>query len=231
MHHIVMIPGLGSDAAVWQPTIDRMGSTVSCHVGDTLSDDTLAGMAARILNDAPRHFALAGVSMGGMVALEIMKAAPDRVTKLALIDTNARADTPEQSAQRRAANAAILETDDLARFAGQAINYMIDASAEQDVRRAMVDMALRVGAAAYVRQNSAMIVRSDLRAVLPTVKLPTLVAVGENDAMTPLACSQEICDGIAGARLEVIEKCGHLPPIEKPNKLAKLLREHLAVES
>jgi pimeloyl-ACP methyl ester carboxylesterase len=188
-------------------------------------------MAARILNDAPTHFALAGVSMGGMVALEIMKAAPERVTKLALIDTNARADTPEQSAQRRAANAAILETDDLARFAGQAINYMIDASAGEDVRRTMVDMALRVGAAAYARQNSAMIVRSDVRAVLPTIKLPTLVTVGENDTMTPLACSQEICDGIAGARLQVIEKCGHLPPIEKPNELAKLLREHFAIES
>jgi pimeloyl-ACP methyl ester carboxylesterase len=226
-----MIPGLGSDAAVWQPTIDLMGSIVSCRVGDTLSDNTLADMAARILNDAPTHFALAGVSMGGIVALEIMKAAPERVTKLALIDTNARADTPEQSAQRRAANAAILETHDLAALAAHAVSHMIDASAGADVRRAMVDMAVRVGAAAYARQNSAMIRRSDLRSVLPTIEVPTLVAVGENDTMTPLACSQEICEGIAGARLEVIEKCGHLPPIEKPNELSKLLCEHFAIES
>jgi pimeloyl-ACP methyl ester carboxylesterase len=231
MHDIVMIPGLGSDAAVWQPTIDVLGSTARCQVGDTLSDETLAGMAARILNGAPAHFALAGVSMGGMVALEIMRAAPERVTRLALIDTNARADTPEQSAQRRAANAAILATDDLAGLARHAVDHMIDASAGEDVRQAMIDMALRVGAAAYARQNSAMIARADLRPVLPTIEVPTLVAVGENDTMTPLACSQEICEGIAGARLEVIEECGHLPPIEKPNALATLLREHFALES
>jgi pimeloyl-ACP methyl ester carboxylesterase len=231
MHDIVMIPGLGSDAAVWQPTIDRLGSSARCQVGDTLSDDTLADMAARILNDAPTHFALAGVSMGGIVALEIMKAAPQRVTRLALIDTNARADTAEQTAQRRGANAAILETDDLAGLAAQAINHMIDASAGEDVRRAMIEMAVRVGAAAYARQNSAMIARSDSRAVLPTIAVPTLVVVGENDRMTPLECSQEISDGIAGARLEVIQQCGHLPPIEKPNAMAKLLREHFALES
>jgi pimeloyl-ACP methyl ester carboxylesterase len=229
MQDIVMIPGLGSDAAVWQPTIDVLGPTVRCQVGDTLSDETLADMAMRILDDAPAHFALAGVSMGGMVALEIMKAAPERVTKLALIDTNARDDTPEQSAQRRAANAAILETDDLAALAAHAINDMVDVSAGEDVRRAMVDMAVRVGAAAYARQNSAMIARCDLRSVLPTIEVPTLVVVGENDTMTPLACSQEICDGIAEARLEMIKKCGHLPPIEKPNAMAKLLREHFAL--
>ena len=95
----------------------------------------------------------------------------------------------------------------------------------------MVDMAVRVGAEAYARQNAAMLVRSDLRRLLPTIKVPTLVVVGENDTMTPLECSQEICDGIAGARLEVIEECGHLPPIEKPFALAKLLREHFALES
>jgi len=231
MHDIVVIPGLGSDAAVWQSTIDELGPTVRCHVGDTFADETLAGMAARILNDAPPNFALAGVSMGGMVALEIMKAAPERVSKLALIDTSARADTLEQSAQRRAANAAILETDDLEGLAGRAVNFMIDASAGEGVRRAMVQMALRVGAAAYARQNLAMIARSDLRSVLPTITVPTLVAVGENDTMTPLSCSQEICSGIAGARLEMIKDCGHLPPIEKPDELAKLLREHFALRS
>ena len=224
-----MIPGLGSDAAVWQPTIDLLDATARCQVGDTLSDETLADMAVRNLDDAPTHFALAAVSMGGIVALEIMKAAPERVTKLALIDTNARADTPEQSAQRRTANAAILETDDLAALAAHAVNQMIDASAGEDVRRAMVDMAVRVGAAAYARQNSAMIARSDLRSVLPTIQVPTLVAVGENDTMTPLAYSQEICHGIAGARLEVIKDCGHLPPIEKPGEVARLLREHFAL--
>ena len=87
---LVLVPGLGSDAAVWRRTITALGDDVHCLVGDTLSDDTLVGMAHRILDQAPQSFALAGVSMGGMVALEIMRSAPERVTRLALVDTSAR---------------------------------------------------------------------------------------------------------------------------------------------
>ena len=105
MHSVVLVPGLGSDATVWQLTIAELASEANCRVGDTLSDDSLPAMAARILKDAPSRFALAGVSMGGMVALEIMQAAPERVEKLALFDTNARPDTAEQTARRRATNA------------------------------------------------------------------------------------------------------------------------------
>jgi pimeloyl-ACP methyl ester carboxylesterase len=97
---IVMIPGLGSDAAVWQPTIDALGTDADCIVGDTLSDTSLPGMAARILMQAPDRFALAGVSMGGMVALEIMRRAPERVTRLALLDTNARAPSANRTPRR-----------------------------------------------------------------------------------------------------------------------------------
>jgi pimeloyl-ACP methyl ester carboxylesterase len=227
VHETILIPGLGSDAAVWQPTIEALGGAACCRVGDTLSDGSLPAMARRIVEGAPRRFALAGVSMGGMVALEIMRLAPERVTKLALIDTNARPDTPKQSAQRQAANAAILEAGDLAVFAAQGISHMIDPSAGERVRRAMVEMAVRVGAATYVRQNNAMLAREDLRPVLSTIRVPTIIVVGENDVLTPLPCSEEIRDGIAGATLDVIPDCGHLPPIERPNELAPLLQEWL----
>lgn len=129
MDAVVMIPGLGSDAAVGQQTIDELAPDVECQIGDTLSDDNLPAMAARILNDAPARFALAGVSMGGMVALEIMRAAPDRVTRLMLCDTNARSDTAEQTARRRTANAAMLGAADLATLAAPGIAYMIHPSA------------------------------------------------------------------------------------------------------
>ena len=118
---IVMIPGLGSDAAVWQPTIDALGTDADCIVGDTLSDTSLPGMAARILMQAPDRFALAGVSMGGMVALEIMRRAPERVTRLALLDTNANTDTSEQRARRESANAAMANAKDLAVLARPAL--------------------------------------------------------------------------------------------------------------
>lgn len=227
MHDLVLIPGLGSDSAVWQRTIDALGEAARTYVGDTLSDGTLAAMAARIVDSAPPRFALAGVSMGGMVALEIMRSAPERVARLALLDTSARPDTPDQSRRRREINSAILSTDDLASFAAGAINFMIDVTATEDVRRALIEMAVRVGASAYVRQNEAMIARTDLRPVLPTVRVPTLVTVGANDTMTPLPCSEEIREGIAQAAFHVIPDCGHLPPIEKPAVVAQLLREWL----
>ena len=122
---IVMIPGLGSDAAVWQPTIDALGTDADCIVGDTLSDTSLPGMAARILMQAPDRFALAGISMGGMVALEIMRRAPERVTRLALLDTNANTDTSEQRARRESANAAMANAEDLAVLARPAIANML----------------------------------------------------------------------------------------------------------
>lgn len=226
MDPVIMVPGLGSDAAVWQPTIDALPG-VACRVGDTLSDTSLPDMAARILADAPDRFALAGVSMGGMVALEIVRAAPGRVTRLALFDTNARPDTPEQTARRRATNAAMLAADDLAALAAPGIAHMIHPDAGDRVRDALIAMTLRVGAAAYARQNEAVVARDDLRPVLATIAVPTLVAVGEQDLMTPPAMAREIADGIAGADFRVLPACGHLPPIERPELVAGLLRDWL----
>ena len=96
MQTLVLIPGLGSDAAVWRRTIAALGDEVECRVGDTLNDDSLADMAARILGEAPKRFALAGVSMGGMVALEMMRIEPERVSHLALVDTTVSPDTLSQ---------------------------------------------------------------------------------------------------------------------------------------
>lgn len=228
MDALVLVPGLGSDAAVWQPTIDALGTEYDCRVGHTLSDDSLAGMAARILADAPPRFALAGVSMGGMVALEVLRVAPDRVTRLALFDTNARADAPEQADRRRSSDAAMLAATDLRALAAPFIAFMIHPKAGRAVHEVLSDMTLRVGAEAYVRQNRAVAARDDLRSLLATIAVPTLVAVGAQDLMTPPALAREIADAVPGATLHVIPDCGHLPPIEKPAETAALLREWLA---
>lgn len=221
---IIMIPGLGSDAAVWNPTIAALGPGHACTVGDTLADDSLAGMAARILAAAPPRFALAGVSMGGMIAMQIIEQAPQRVTRLALFDTNARADTAEQAARRRSANAAMQGASDLAALAGPAIAYMVHPATGPEVREALTRMTLRVGAAAYVRQNTAVAQRGDSLAGLARIAVPSLVAVGAQDLMTPPAMSREIAAAIPGAQLHVIPDCGHLPPIEQPAATARLLR-------
>ena len=130
METVVMIPGLGNDAAVWQSTIDALGIDADCWIGDTLSDDSLSAMAARILAAAPPRFALAGVSMGGMVTLEIMRMALERVSRLMICDSNASPDTLEAVTQRRATNAAMFGATDLAALAAPVIGYMVhDAAA------------------------------------------------------------------------------------------------------
>ena len=230
MDPVVMVPGMGSDRAVWQPVVELLSSDIECHVGDTLSDGSIAGMAARILKTAPSKFALAGVSMGGMVALEIMRAAPDRVIRLFLCDTNAGPDTTEHTKNREKTNAAMLATDDLSKLAAPYIDYMVHPKADSRVRDALMQMTLRVGAAAYVRQNKAVMARSDLRSILPTIAVPTTIVVGADDLMTPPAFSEAIRDAVPGAAMHVIPECGHLPPIEKPDVVARLIREWLRDE-
>jgi pimeloyl-ACP methyl ester carboxylesterase len=225
---LVLVPGLGSDAAVWRRTIAALGDDCHCLVGDTLRDDTLAGMARRILDQAPPSFALAGVSMGGMVALEMMKAAPERATQLALIDTNARSDTLSQKIYRRLVNVVVGTSKDYGRLAQRNLGSLVHPSTANDVRAELVQMSVRVGAKAYVRQNRAVIARGDLRKILPKVIIPTAVIVGQEDQMTPVALSQEIHALTPGSVLHIIPGCGHLPPIEKPKILAALLMELLA---
>jgi pimeloyl-ACP methyl ester carboxylesterase len=228
---LVLVPGLGSDAAVWRRTIAALGDEYRCLVGDTLSDHTLPAMAHRILDQAPPSFALAGVSMGGMVALEIMMAAPERVTQLALVDTNARPDTFKQKIYRRLANLAVGVTKDFERLAQRNLGSLVHPSTAGDVRAELVEMSARVGAKAYIRQNRAVTARGDLRTILPNVAIPTAVIVGREDRLTPVALSQEIHTLIPGSTFHVIADCCHLPPIEKPEIMAALLRELLARSS
>ena len=225
MQTLVLVPGLGSDDAVWRRTIAALGGDVRCLVGDTLSDDTLPGMARRILGQAPQSFALAGVSMGGMVALELMRMAPERVTRLALVDTNARPDTFAKKAYRRLANLVVGMSGDFRRSAERSLGSLVHPSASQDVRAELVEMSVRVGARTYIRQNHAVSARGDLREVLPRVAVPTAVIVGQDDRMTPVGLSREIHALVPGSTLHLIPDCGHLPPIETPEIVAVLIKQ------
>ena len=190
MQTLVMIPGLGSDAAIWRRTIAALDGAVDCLVGDTLSDDTLQGMAQRILDQAPETFALAGVSMGGMVALQIMSIAPHRVTRLALIDTNARHDTIMRKAVRYLSNFAAAIASDVDKLSKRSVNSLIHPSTPEDVRTEIARMGARVGARCYIRQNRAAAARKDLRPILRNITVPTAVIVGSADTVTPVKLSQ-----------------------------------------
>ena len=228
MRTLILVPGLGSDEAVWQPTVAALGDEVVCIMGDTLSDDSLTGMASRILDQAPQNFALAGVSMSGMVALELMKLASERVTQLALVDTNARPDTLRQKAFRRLANAIVGVTPDFRRTAQRSLGSLVHHSAPKHLREELLEMSVRVGPQTYIRQNRAVAARPDLREVLRAIAVPTAVIVGQHDRITPVELSREIHDLTPGSTLHVIPGCGHLPPAEKPDISAALLRQLLA---
>jgi pimeloyl-ACP methyl ester carboxylesterase len=223
METLLMIPGLCSDATVWRRTIAALDGKVDCLVGDTLSDGTLEGMARRVLAQAPDRFALAGVSMGGMVALEIMRIAARRVTRLALIDTSARPDSLGRGVYRRLANLYVGVTSDFQRTAERNLKSLVHPSTPEDVRGELVGMSVRVGPQAYIRQNLAIIARRDLRPVLPTIDIPTMVVVGKEDRLTPVHLSYEMQNLVRESKLHVIPDCGHLPPIEKPRHMAALL--------
>ena len=224
MTDLVLIPGLGSDAAVWSRCIEVLGSGFRTMIGDTLQDDTLQGMARRILDAAPAKFVLAGLSMGGMVALEVMRLQPERVTGLAIVDSNAFPDTPEQAEQRRRTLDAVRRGVDL-RTAGQAsLAWLVHSEAAADVKADVVEMGVRVGAEAYARQVEAVLHRPDQRPILATIKVPTLVITGADDAMIPVTCARAIAAAIPAAELKIIPDCGHLPPIEKPRTVADFMR-------
>ena len=224
---LVLIPGLGSDGTVWRRTMAELGDSIPCLVGDTLSDTTLTGMARRVLAQAPERFALAGVSMGGMVALQLIRMAPDRVSHLALVDTTASSDALGRKAYRILANLVLATSRDYRRLAERSLTSLVHPSTASDVRDELVEMSVRVGAKAYVRQNWAVLMRGDLRGIVPHIAVPTSVIVGEEDRMTPVARAQEIHKLAPGSTLHVIPNCGHLPPIERPDVVATLLRSLL----
>lgn len=203
------------------PALWRFGPvTVANHT----RDDTMAGIARRILDDAPPHFALAGLSMGGYIALEIIRQAPGCVAKLALLDTGPRDDPPEASEKRRANIAAAKagRFDDI--IDAQFPIYVHPSRANDTALKATyLAMCHDVGPQAYVRQQNAIMGRADSRPLLPAIRCPTLVLVGEQDVATPPDLSDEMAAAIPGAKLVKLPDCGHLSTLERPEAVTEAL--------
>jgi pimeloyl-ACP methyl ester carboxylesterase len=195
-------------------------------VGDTRSDDTIAGMARTILHAAPTRFALAGLSMGGIVAFEIMRQAPERVLRLALLDTAANPES-ETGRQRRLDLMKLAEMGEFVGVAPRLLPQFIHPDRLQDgtLTDAIMEMTRRVGKDAFLRQQNALMHRADSRPHLSAIAVPTLVLCGREDAMTPLARHTEIAGAIPKARLAVIEDSGHLTTMERPQAATALLRD------
>jgi len=225
---LILLPGLLCDAALWHAQVEGLGTVAKPFVVDLTQDDSLAGMARQALAEAPPSFALAGLSMGGYVDQEIMRQAPERVAKLALLDTSARADTPEQTARRRG----LIEFSEKGDFRGvtpRLLPLFIHPARHEDkpLTEVITGMAERVGKEAFLRQQKAIMGRPDGREDLRRIACPTLVLCGRQDALTPLALHEEIAGLVPGAKLVVVEDCGHLSTLEKPGTVTAALRQWL----
>lgn len=225
---LVLLPGLLCDAALWHGQVAGLASVADSWVADLTHDDSLVAMARRVLQAAPPEFALAGLSMGGYCAFEVIRQAPERVRRLALLDTGARADTPEQTSRRRG----LIELAEKGEFKGVTPRLLPlfvhrDRLNDKTLTDAVTAMAERVGRDAFLRQQKAIIGRVDSRASLANIKCPTLVLCGREDVLTPPALAEEIAAGIPGARLDLIDRCGHLSTMERPEAVTAELRQWL----
>jgi pimeloyl-ACP methyl ester carboxylesterase len=214
---ILLVPGLTCSARLYAPQIPVLWTCGPVVVADHRQDDTIDAVARRILDNAPPRFALTGLSMGGYIAFAMMRLAPERIVRLALLDTSARADTPDQTAARKAQIAMtqagrFSEIPDLSMPRYVHPNRQNDISVTATVRR----MAEETGPEAFIRQLKAIMSRPDSRPMLSAIGCPTLVLVGDADAATPPDLAREIAAGIAGAELVVVPDCAHLSTLEQP---------------
>ena len=228
--HLVLLPGLLCDSALWQHQIDDLKDFCDITVMDLTRDDSIPALAERVLDEAPSSFALAGLSMGGYVAFEILRQAPERVDRLALVDTNARPDSEEQSLNRRR----LLRLAEIGTFKGvtpRLLPNLVHPSRLEDpnVAGVVMEMAERVGQDAFVRQQTAVMNRSDSRPDLDAIRVPTLVLAGREDLLSPVACQEEMMKHLPFGTLIYAEVCGHLAPLERPEVVNAAFRTWLGI--
>ena len=226
---ILLVPGLNCSPRLYAAQIPALWRLGPVMIADHRRGDSMAEIARQILAAAPGRFRLAGLSMGGYIALEIMRQAPARVAKLALLDTSARPETPEQT-ERRNKLIALAEAGRFREVNNVLWLVMVDPSRlkEAALRAPMDEMAEDTGTEAFIRQQRAIIGRADSRPTLGAIKCPTLIIVGASDQLTPPAHAEEIAQGIPGAKLVKLAGCGHMSPMEKPEEVTKLLVEFFA---
>lgn len=226
--NLVLLPGLLCDASVFQQQADALTDVGGITVVDLTGSDSMAALATDALAQAPEGpVVVLGMSMGGYVAFEIMRRAPGRVRALVLMSTSARPDTREAIATREKLIAqsatdfpAVIETL-LARMAHP------DHANTPEVGSVFQSMATGLGNEIFERQQRAIMGRVDSRPTLAGIKCPTLVMCGRQDALIPLEVQHELAAAIPGARLEIIDECGHLLPLEQPEHVTRILRDWL----
>lgn len=222
---VVLLPGMMCDAELWTAQLERLGADYDVSVGDITGADSIAAIAEQVLETAPPSFALAGLSMGGIVALEMWRRAPERIERLALLDTNYRSDSPERQQLRdrqvNDVNAGAIEQvlrDELKP------NYLARChQSNLTLLDQVLAMGMALGAEVFTRQSLALRNRPDSANTLPTINCPTLVLCGAEDRLCTPELHRDMAVRIPGASLQVIADCGHLSTMEQPDRVNEAL--------
>lgn len=234
MTRLVFLPGLASDAAMWQPQLAHLHAAPPAGLTPLVTDvharhGSIETMAAALLREQPGELVLCGASMGGIVAMEVARQAPGRIRALALLGTNARPETNDMRA---------LRTGAIELFQAGRVDEILQANVplafhpvnarRKTLVQAYLDMVLRAGAEQLIRQNLAIMARPDARTHLPRIACPTLVMCGDADQLTPPDCSNEIAALVPGAQLVMVPRCGHMLTMEQPDLVNATLGAWLA---
>ena len=226
---LVLLPGMMCDARLFGPQIAELSADTAVMVAPITQGERIEEIASGLLDLLPRRFALAGLSMGGIVAMEVLRRAPDRVTRIALMDTNPLAETPQVAGAR--------EPQIVAARSGRMLevmreemkpNYLAPGPNQIPVLDLVMDMAEALGPDVFVRQSRALQRRSDQQGTLCKIRVPTLVLCGRHDALCPVRRHEFMAELIPGADLCIVEEAGHLPTLEQPDDTTRALRRWMA---
>lgn len=225
---LVFLPGMMCDARLFMPQITALSSEIAVTVAPITVGETVEAIARNVLSQLPQTFALAGLSMGGIVAMEMLRQAPDRIERLCLMDTNCQAEMPNVAAAREPQIARVK--------AGRLIeimrdemkpNYLAPGGRRLEVLQQVMEMAQELGPHVFIQQSRALQRRPDQQGTLRRAKTPTLVMCGEYDALCPIRRHEFMAHLMPNAHLEVVQDAGHLPTLERPDTTTELLRRWL----
>lgn len=225
---LVLLPGMMCDARIFAPQINALSRERAVMVAPITQGERVEEIASNILDQLPLRFALAGLSMGGIVAMEVLRRAPERVSRLCMMDTNPLAETPAEAASREPMIVGV-RAGRLEEVMRQAMrpDFLAPGAGRMPVLNTVYAMAADLGPEVFINQSRALQRRRDQQSTLRKCKVPTLILCGAHDRLTPVKRHSFMAELMPAARLEVIEDAGHLPPLETPDATTAALRDWL----
>jgi pimeloyl-ACP methyl ester carboxylesterase len=229
MKTIVLLPGMMCDERLFAPQIAHLKARYHVKTMSIHEHANMADLAENVLVQSPDEFALLGLSMGGILAMEIMRQAPQRITHLALLDTNPRAEL-DAVKQRRGPQIERVKNGGLSQIMRDEMkpNYLVDSPNKLDILNLCMVMAEDLGDQAFINQSIALRDRPDYQNVLKRVDVPTLIMCGREDVLCPIERHELMHELISGSTLHIVDNAGHLPTLEQPEIVNKALDQWLA---